>query len=76
VTVRYVSVAILGSPHWPWRPIGEHRTAEAIDALRARGPRMIAVSSHDSSPWTFGAFERAFGERYRTLRVGDELLIG
>jgi hypothetical protein len=36
---------------------------------------MIAVSSHDSTPWTFGAFERSFGELYRTLRVGDELLI-
>jgi 7,8-dihydropterin-6-yl-methyl-4-(beta-D-ribofuranosyl)aminobenzene 5'-phosphate synthase len=71
----YLSQAILGSPHWPWRPIGEQDVAEAIDAIRGRGPRMIAVSSHDSTPWTFGAFERAFGERYRTLRVGEELLI-
>ena len=71
----YLAQAILGSPHWPWRPIGEQDVAEAIDAIRARGPRMIAVSSHDSTPWTFGAFEGAFGERYRTLRVGDELLI-
>jgi 7,8-dihydropterin-6-yl-methyl-4-(beta-D-ribofuranosyl)aminobenzene 5'-phosphate synthase len=71
----YLSQAILGSPHWPWRPIGEQDVAEAIDAIRDRGPRLIAVSSHDSTPWTFGAFERAFGERYRTLRVGEELLI-
>jgi len=69
----YLPQAILGSPHWPWRPIGEQDVAEAIDAIRTRGPRMIAVSSHDSTPWTFGAFERAFGELYRTLRVGDEL---
>ena len=71
----YLPQAILGSPHWPWRPIGEQDVAEAIDAICTRGPRMIAVSSHDSTPWTFGAFERAFGERYRTLRVGEELLI-
>jgi 7,8-dihydropterin-6-yl-methyl-4-(beta-D-ribofuranosyl)aminobenzene 5'-phosphate synthase len=71
----YLAQAILGSPHWPWRPIGEHDVAEAIDAIRTRGPRMIAVSSHDSTPWTFGAFEHAFGDLYRTLRVGEELLI-
>jgi 7,8-dihydropterin-6-yl-methyl-4-(beta-D-ribofuranosyl)aminobenzene 5'-phosphate synthase len=69
----YLPQAILGSPHWPWRPIGEKDVAEAIDAIRTRGPRTIAVSSHDSTPWTFGAFERAFGDAYRTLRVGDEL---
>lgn len=67
--------AVLGSPHWPWRPIGEQDVAETIDALRARGPRVIALSSHDSTPWTYGAFERAFGDAYRTLRVGEELLI-
>jgi 7,8-dihydropterin-6-yl-methyl-4-(beta-D-ribofuranosyl)aminobenzene 5'-phosphate synthase len=67
--------ATLGSPYWPWRPIGERDVAEAIAAIRARGPRIIALSSHDSTPWTYDAFERAFGEQYRTLRVGEELLI-
>jgi hypothetical protein len=35
----------------------------------------VALSSHDSTPWTYEAFGRAFGDRYRTLRVGDELVI-
>jgi 7,8-dihydropterin-6-yl-methyl-4-(beta-D-ribofuranosyl)aminobenzene 5'-phosphate synthase len=64
-----------GSPHWPWRPIGERDVAEAIDAIRTRGPRIIALSGHDSTPWTYDAFQHAFDERYRTLRVGVELLI-
>jgi hypothetical protein len=33
------------------------------------------LSGHDSNPWTYDAFSRRFGDRYRTLRVGEELLI-
>jgi 7,8-dihydropterin-6-yl-methyl-4-(beta-D-ribofuranosyl)aminobenzene 5'-phosphate synthase len=71
----FLAQAILGSPNWPWRPIGERDVAEAIDAVRTRGPQIIALSGHDSTPWTYDAFERAFGDGYRTLRVGEELLI-
>jgi 7,8-dihydropterin-6-yl-methyl-4-(beta-D-ribofuranosyl)aminobenzene 5'-phosphate synthase len=70
-----VPQAVLGNPHWPWRPIGERDAAEVIDLIRARGPRLVALSGHDSTPWSFAAFERAFGDRYRTLRVGSELRI-
>ncbi len=68
--------AILGNPHWPWQPIGERDVAHVIDELRARGPRLVAVSSHDSTPWTFDALRQAFGDGYRTMRVGEELRIG
>lgn len=67
--------AVGATPHWPWRIIGEQDAYGAIDALRDRGPRMIALSSHDSTPWTYEAMGRAFGEGYRTLRVGEELTI-
>jgi 7,8-dihydropterin-6-yl-methyl-4-(beta-D-ribofuranosyl)aminobenzene 5'-phosphate synthase len=67
--------AVLGSPHWPWRPIGEQDAVEAIEAIRAHGPRIVALSGHDSTPWTYDAFEGAFAERYRTLRVGEELVV-
>jgi hypothetical protein len=36
---------------------------------------VVAVSGHDSTPWTYRAFEQAFGDGYRTLRVGEELRI-
>lgn len=68
--------AVLGNPHWPWHPIGEQDVAHVIDELRARGPQHVAVSSHDSTPWTFDALAQAFGDGYRTLRVGEELRIG
>jgi 7,8-dihydropterin-6-yl-methyl-4-(beta-D-ribofuranosyl)aminobenzene 5'-phosphate synthase len=71
-----VPQAVLGNPHWPWQPISERDAAAVIDAIRARGPRIVALSGHDSTPWTFAAFQRTFGDRYRTLRVGEELRIG
>ncbi len=67
--------AVLGSPNWPWRPINEDDARTVISAIAARGPGLIAVSGHDSTPWTLDAFGQAFGERYRTLRVGEEITI-
>lgn len=70
-----VPQAVLGNPHWPWQPISERDAAAVIEGLRARGPRVVALSGHDSTPWAFDAFQRAFGDRYRTLRVGEPLRI-
>jgi 7,8-dihydropterin-6-yl-methyl-4-(beta-D-ribofuranosyl)aminobenzene 5'-phosphate synthase len=67
--------AVLGNPHWPWHPIDERDATHAIEQIRARGPRIVALSGHDSTPWTFDAFQRVFGDAYRTLRVGGELRI-
>src|SRR5579864_2626411 len=65
----------LGNPRWPWKPLGEADVAAAIQEITARGPRFVALSSHDSTPWTYEAFGSVFGERYRTLQVGDELVV-
>lgn len=68
--------AVLGQQSWPWQPTGERDVAAVIDEISRRDPRIVALSSHDSTPWTYDAFARAFGERYRTVRVGEELRIG
>jgi 7,8-dihydropterin-6-yl-methyl-4-(beta-D-ribofuranosyl)aminobenzene 5'-phosphate synthase len=65
----------LGNPNPPWRPIGERDVEEAIAEISARGPRLVAVSSHDSTAWTYDAFGQAFADRYRTLRVGEEIVV-
>lgn len=70
-----VPQAVLGSPHPPWRPISAADVAHVLDEIDARGPRLIALSSHDSTPWTYEAFGRRFGDRYHTLRAGEELRI-
>lgn len=72
---RLVPQAVLGSPYPPWRPIGERDVKHVLDEIAARGPRLVALSAHDSTPWTEEAFGRRFGSRYRTLRVGEELRI-
>jgi len=70
-----VPQAILGNPHPPWQPISERDAGHVLDEVEARGPRVIAMSGHDSTPWTYDAFSRRFGDRYRTLRAGEELRI-
>jgi 7,8-dihydropterin-6-yl-methyl-4-(beta-D-ribofuranosyl)aminobenzene 5'-phosphate synthase len=67
--------AVLGNPHPPWQPISERDAEHVLEEIEARGPRAIALSGHDSTPWTYNAFRRHFGDRYRTLRAGEELQI-
>lgn len=68
--------AVLGNPHWPWRPLGEADARSVIEVIEERGPDLVALSGHDSTPWTIETFTRVFGDRYRTLRVGEEIVIG
>ena len=67
--------AVLGNPHPPWQPINEHDAGHVLDEIQARGPRLVALSGHDSTPWTFSVFADRFGDRYRTLRAGEEITI-
>jgi len=46
-----------------------------IHRIQERGPGLIALSGHDSTQWTLDAFGHVFGDRYRTLRVGEEFVI-
>jgi 7,8-dihydropterin-6-yl-methyl-4-(beta-D-ribofuranosyl)aminobenzene 5'-phosphate synthase len=70
-----VPAAVLGNPHPPWQPISERDAGQVLDQIEARGPRIVALSGHDSTPWAYDAFGRRFGDRYRTLRAGEELRI-
>lgn len=67
--------AVMGNPNWPWRPVGERDVAAAIQELQDRAPRLVGLSGHDSTPWAYEAFAQVFGDRYRTLRVGEELSV-
>ena len=70
-----ISQAVLGNPHPPWQPASERDAEHVLEKNEARGPRVIALPGHDSTPWTYDAFSRRFGDRYRTLRAGEELRI-
>jgi len=71
----FIPQAVLGNPHWPWRPISEQDVAHVLAELDERGPRLVALSAHDSTPWTFSAFQARFGDRFRPLRVGEQIVI-
>jgi 7,8-dihydropterin-6-yl-methyl-4-(beta-D-ribofuranosyl)aminobenzene 5'-phosphate synthase len=70
-----VPQAVLGNPNWPWRAISEQDARSVIERIQQRGPGLVALSGHDSTSWTIEEFGRAFGERYRTLRVGEEVVV-
>lgn len=67
--------AVLGSPHPPWRLVDERDAEAVMAAIAARGPRLVALSGHDSTPWTYDQFAARFGSAYRLLRVGEEVRI-
>ena len=46
-----------------------------VDLLAARRPQWVSLSPHDSSDEMIELFRRAFGERYRDLRVGQAQVI-
>jgi 7,8-dihydropterin-6-yl-methyl-4-(beta-D-ribofuranosyl)aminobenzene 5'-phosphate synthase len=66
---------ILGTANWPWQRTKESVVESAIDALEHRSPKLVAVSPHDSSRWARDRFKEAFGDRYRTIRVGEEIRV-
>ena len=46
--------------------LGERDAGHVLEQIEARGPRVVALSGHDSTPWTYDTFGRRFGDRYRT----------
>ncbi|HEX6247668.1 MAG TPA: hypothetical protein VFZ64_07340 [Nocardioidaceae bacterium] len=47
-----------------------------IESIEERGPGLVALSGHDSTPWTITAFEQVFGDPFRPLLgVGEPLTV-
>jgi 7,8-dihydropterin-6-yl-methyl-4-(beta-D-ribofuranosyl)aminobenzene 5'-phosphate synthase len=60
----------------PWHgPLGKGDVRRAIAGLEAVHPGLVALSPHDSCDWTIGEFKRSFGERYREILVGREIVV-
>jgi 7,8-dihydropterin-6-yl-methyl-4-(beta-D-ribofuranosyl)aminobenzene 5'-phosphate synthase len=67
--------AILGSLRPPWRLVDERDAAAVMDAIAQRGPRVVALSGHDSTPWADRQFASRFSGAYRLLPAGEELRV-
>ncbi len=66
---------LVGSDNPPWRSIRESDVQNAIAAIEKVSPKIVALSSHDSSDWSLDQFRRAFGNAYLDIRVGKEIVI-
>jgi len=71
---RPLLVAV-GADRLPWPGMAERDVDEAIEAIAKVGPAVVALSPHDSSAWTVGRFKAVFGDKYREIKVGRELIL-
>jgi hypothetical protein len=46
-----------------------------VTRLQAAGASLVAVSGHDSTPYTMRRFATAFGPGFREVQVGDEIRV-
>jgi len=66
---------LLGTGKWPWDPINEKDVEASISHLRHRQPQLVALSPHDSCDWSIRAFQKAFGDNYEEVLVGQEIVL-
>ncbi len=66
---------IIGNGKLPWQRITHAEAREAADRLADLDLGLVALSAHDSCDWTLEVFSQALGDRYRTLRVGEEIVV-
>jgi 7,8-dihydropterin-6-yl-methyl-4-(beta-D-ribofuranosyl)aminobenzene 5'-phosphate synthase len=72
---RHLPQALTGSPRPPWQPLSDPDIDAAVTQLRAAGVSLVAVSGHDSTPYTMVRFAAAFGVGFREVQVGDEIRV-
>lgn len=66
-------IGVVGGLHYEGKSAAE--VAPSIAFLRARTPRLIALSPHDSSPAALQAFRDAFPAVYQDIEVGRAITI-
>lgn len=74
----YPGIAVFGSPRPPWDLLGEGDIDAAVGALRGAGAEVVALSPHDSTPYTLGRFTADLagsGTVVRPVRVGEPIVV-
>jgi 7,8-dihydropterin-6-yl-methyl-4-(beta-D-ribofuranosyl)aminobenzene 5'-phosphate synthase len=57
-------------------PMTMSEVEQHVAVLKLRRPGLVAVGSHDSSDEAIELLRREFGDRFRHVRVGEEILVG
>jgi 7,8-dihydropterin-6-yl-methyl-4-(beta-D-ribofuranosyl)aminobenzene 5'-phosphate synthase len=66
---------ILGNGKLPWQRIRRSEARGAAALLAGLDVKLVALSGHDSCDWSLEAFQQTLGQRCRTLRVGEEIVV-
>jgi 7,8-dihydropterin-6-yl-methyl-4-(beta-D-ribofuranosyl)aminobenzene 5'-phosphate synthase len=67
---------IIGNGKLPWQRITRDEAKQAAGAMARLDLKLVALSAHDSCDWTLDMFKETLGERYRTVLVGEEIVVG
>ena len=67
--------SIVGNGKLPWQRITRREAREAAALLASLDLKLVALSAHDSCDWTLEAFADTLGDRFRTLKVGEEVVV-
>ena len=66
---------LVASDQPPWKGLKEKDVLDAIELIKKENPQIVSLSPHDSSDWAIDLFKKAFGEKYRDLKVGESIII-
>jgi len=66
---------MFGTGKLPWQYITKEEVMDSIAFLKAKEPKLVSISAHDSCDWTLQAFRNAFGNIYQDLQVGLPIVI-
>jgi 7,8-dihydropterin-6-yl-methyl-4-(beta-D-ribofuranosyl)aminobenzene 5'-phosphate synthase len=66
---------IVGNGKLPWQRITRREAREAASRLAGLNLGLVALSAHDSCDWTLGVFGDTLGDRCRTVKVGEEIVV-
>jgi 7,8-dihydropterin-6-yl-methyl-4-(beta-D-ribofuranosyl)aminobenzene 5'-phosphate synthase len=66
---------VIGTGKPPWRFVSRGDVQATVDYLRSKDPALVGISPHDSCDWAVESFRQAFGERYRDVVVGSEIVV-
>jgi 7,8-dihydropterin-6-yl-methyl-4-(beta-D-ribofuranosyl)aminobenzene 5'-phosphate synthase len=66
---------VIGTGRLPWQGIKKDDVRATVGFLEEKKPNLVGISAHDSCDWTLGTFKGAFGDRYREVVVGREIVV-
>ena len=66
---------VIGTGKPPWQRVGPDDVRTTVEHLAVKEPELVAISPHDSCDWAVGQFRDAFGDRFREIVVGREIVV-